>query len=119
MLREVVGSREDPGALEHQLDTQLGPREVRRIPLGQRRDPAAIDYQGAVRGADLAVVAAVHGVVLDQVRQVVRVDDVVDRDELKPVGVEQDFQRRPADPAQAVDGDGRHVTSRDRPGPAF
>ena len=104
------GGREDPGALQHEVDPQLAPRQLRRVTLGERRDPSAVDDQLALRGADVVVVAPVDGVVLDQVRQVVRVGDVVDRDEVEPIGIEQDLQRRPADPPQAVDRDGRHVT---------
>ena len=114
MLRQVVLGPEHPGALQHQVDAELVPRQVRRITLGERRDPAAVDDQRARRGADVAVVAPVDGVVPDQVRQVVRVGDVVDRDEVEPVGVEQDLQRRPTDPAQPVDRHGRHVSSRPR-----
>jgi hypothetical protein len=111
MLCQVVGGGEDPGAFQHQVDTQLAPPEIRRIMLGERRDPAAVDDQRALRHADVSVVAPVDGVILDQVRQVVHVGDVVDRDEVEPVGVEQDLERGPADPAQAVDRHRRHVTS--------
>ena len=55
--------------------------------LGERGDPSAVDEQRALCGADLALVAPIDGVVLEQVRQVVRVGDVVDRDEIEPVDV--------------------------------
>jgi hypothetical protein len=107
---QVVGGAEDARALQHQIDTKLPPRQVRRVALGEHRDPSAVDQQRAPLDTDLALVTPVDGVVLDEVRQVVRVSDVVDSDEIEPVGVEQDLQRRPPDPSQPVDGDRWHVT---------
>jgi hypothetical protein len=37
--------------------------------------------------------------------------EVVDGHQVEPVGIKQDLQRRPADPAQAVYGHSRQVTS--------
>ena len=111
MLLELFARREDPGALQHEVDTQLAPRQLGRVTLGERRDPVAVDDQLARRGAHVMVVAPVDAVVLEQVRQIVRVGDVVDCHEVEPIGIEQDLQRGPADPSQTVDGDGRHVTS--------
>jgi hypothetical protein len=64
MLLEVVGGREDPGALQHQVDAEFLPRQVRRVAFCERRDPCAVDDERALRGADLTVVAPVDGVVL-------------------------------------------------------
>ena len=63
--RQVLGGREDPRALQHQVDAQLVPRELRRFTLAKHRDSVAVDDQRALRGADLAVVAPVDGVVLE------------------------------------------------------
>src|ERR1051326_723588 len=55
--------------------------------------------------------AAVHGVVTQQVGQVVRRDKVADRAHPGTVGLLEDLQRRAADPAQAVDRDAGHGAS--------
>ena len=99
VLLQVVLGFEDAGAFQHQVDAEVGPRQVRRVTFGERRDPPAVDQQRPVRGSDRTVVAPVDGVVFEEVGQVVDVGDVVDRDEVEPVGVQQDLQRRPADAA--------------------
>jgi hypothetical protein len=53
MPLEVFGGREDPWCLEHQVDAELLPRQLRRVTLGKRRDPSAVDDQRALRGTDL------------------------------------------------------------------
>src|SRR6185437_11634724 len=55
--------------------------------------------------------APVDGVIPQQVGKVVRRDQVVDRDHLRPAEALEDLNRRPADPPQAVDRDVRHDTS--------
>jgi hypothetical protein len=57
------------------------------------------------------LVAPVDGVVFEEVGQVVDVGDVIDRDEVELVGIQQDLQCRPADAAQSVDGYVRHLKS--------
>ena len=110
VLLQAVLAGEHAGAFQHQVDAEVGPRQVRRVAFGERRDPPAVDQQCPVRGGDRTRVAAVDGVVFEEVGQVVDVGDVVDRDEVEPVGVQQDLQRRPADAAQPVDGHVRHLT---------
>jgi hypothetical protein len=64
MPLEVVGGREDPGALHDQIDAEILPRQVRRVTLGERRNRSAVDDQRALHGTDLAVIAPVDAVVL-------------------------------------------------------
>jgi hypothetical protein len=99
----------NPGALQHQVDPEIGPRQVPRVTFGEGRDPLAVDDQRAVFRADLALVTPVDGVVFEQVDQVTSVGDVVDRDHVEAAGVQQDLQHRPADSAQTIDSDGRHL----------
>jgi hypothetical protein len=111
VLLQVLLAGEDPGALQHQVDPEIGPRQVPRVRLGEGRDPLAVDDQRAVFRADLALVTPVDGVVFEQVDQVTSVGDVVNGDDVEPAGVQQDLQRGPADSAQTVDRDGRHLMS--------
>ena len=45
VLLEILAPRERPGALEHELDAQLLPGELRRVALRQRPQLAAGDHQ--------------------------------------------------------------------------
>src|SRR5690606_21726948 len=55
------------------------------IALGGQADALAVDDEGAVLDGDLALEAAVDRVVLEQVGQVVRLEQVVDADHLDVV----------------------------------
>src|SRR5690606_33612056 len=94
---------ERAGALEHHVDTELAPRELRRIARAERPQPSARDTELAVLHGDGLRITAVHRVETKQVGQVLRVDEVVDRDELEPGLVDEQLQNRTADPAQPVD----------------
>jgi hypothetical protein len=111
VLLQIVLGFEDTGAFQHQVDAEVGPRQVRRVAFREHRDPPTVDYQRPVRGGDRTVVAPVDGVVFEEVGQVVDVGDVVDRNEIEPVGIQQDLQCRPADAAQSVDGYVWHLKS--------
>jgi hypothetical protein len=99
VLFQVVLGFEDAGAFQHQVHAEVGPRQVRRVTFGERRDPPTVDRQPRVRGGDRMVVAPVDSVVFEEVGQVVDIGDVVDRDKVEPVGIHDDLQRRPADAA--------------------
>src|SRR5689334_10601109 len=111
MPLEVFGGGEPARALQNQVDTKLVPRQVRRVRLGERHDPSAIDDQRVLRDTDIAVVAAVDSVVFDEIREVLRIGDIVDGDEIEPFGIEEELQGGSSNPAQAVDGYVRHVES--------
>jgi hypothetical protein len=57
----------------------------------------------AVAGLDRLLEAAVDGVVLEQIREVLRRGDVIQRNQLEFGLVEHGLEGRPADPAEAVD----------------
>jgi hypothetical protein len=95
VLSQAVLAGEDAGAFQHEVDAEVGPRQVGRVTFVERSDPPAVDQQRLVRGGDRTVVAAVDGVVFEEVGQVVDVRDVVDRNEVEPVGVEQDSSTPP------------------------
>ena len=69
MLCQTAFVFEHTGALEHHIDAEISPRQVRRVTFGEGRTQRAVDVQGAVGCAHLAVVTPVDRVVLDQVRQ--------------------------------------------------
>ena len=63
--RRLLAVGEAAGRLEHQIDAQVLPRELRRILLGKHLHRVAVHGQTAVVGADLAGEATVDGVVLE------------------------------------------------------
>jgi hypothetical protein len=71
VLLGVLALGEPAGALQHQVDLEVGPREPLRIALAQIHQRLAVDDELAVDGFDLALVASVDGVVLEQVHHVV------------------------------------------------
>src|SRR5579875_1155122 len=108
----ISSRRRSAGALQHQVHAEVAPWQGGRVAFGEGLDLLAVDDERTVAGADLAVVAPVDGVVPEQVGEVVRVGDVVDRDEVEFAAfVEQDLQGGPADSSQTVDGYGRHLRS--------
>ena len=74
---------EAPCALEHELDAEFLPGKL--LGFFDRRDPdqLAVDFERIALCVDRPRKAAVHRVVLEQVRQRLGVGDVVDGDELE------------------------------------
>ena len=81
-LRAASAFGEASGGLEHDVDAEVLPRQRRRILLGEDSDLVAVDGDRAVRRRDVALVRAVHRVVLEEVRERLRIGQVVDGDEL-------------------------------------
>src|SRR5215211_6928007 len=44
VLLQIVLGFEDAGAFQHQVDAEVGPRQVRRVTFGERRDPPTVDH---------------------------------------------------------------------------
>jgi len=63
-----AGVGEDAGGLDHDLDAVVAPRNLPGVALGDHGDALAVDHEVAVDDIDFARVAAVVGVVLEQVR---------------------------------------------------
>ncbi len=85
VLLRGLGGQEQAGGLDHHVGADLVPLQVCRIALGGQADALAVDDEGAVLDGDLALEAAVDRVVLEQVGQVVRLEQVVDADHLDVV----------------------------------
>src|SRR3546814_11313603 len=73
---------EDAGALQHHVDAQLAPRQLRRVALGQHLHLLAVDLDVVLAGLDLARVGPVHGIILQAVRVRLGGAKVVDGDAL-------------------------------------
>ena len=108
MSGQILLVTQRSGAFEHQVDAQFGPRQLTRIPAGMHGYRPVANHQVIPVDADRSVVATVHTVVAQQVGQIARRHEVIDRREVHPVDVEQDLQRCPTDASQTVDGHRRH-----------
>jgi len=70
MLLGVLAVGEPAGALQHQVDLELGPWKLLGVTLAQVHQRLAVDDQLAVDSLDLPLVAPIHGVVFEQVHHV-------------------------------------------------
>jgi hypothetical protein len=107
---EVLGGvralGEEAGRLDHDVDAEVAPRQLRRIALRERLDLAAVDDQRVPGRLDGGREAPVDGVVLEQVRERLVVRDVVDGDDLDVgAGLVRRAEDIAADAAEAVDPD--------------
>jgi len=70
VLLGVLAPGEPAGALQHQVDLQVSPREPLGIAPAQVHQRLAVDDQLVLDGLDRPLVAPVHGIVLEQVHHV-------------------------------------------------
>src|SRR4029453_6162888 len=98
---------EEARRLHHHLDSQLLPRQARRVALGEDLYVVAIRNQPLGRGAPPPPETAVVCVVLEEVGHNLPVSHVVDRDDVDPVRIVLAYRAvdLPADPSEAVDAD--------------
>ena len=125
VLARVGGLGEEAGRLDHDVDAEIAPRQVRRVALGEDLDVLAGDADAVVGRAHLAGEPAQDAVVLQQVRHGLLVTEVVRGDEFD-VGTRcgEGAEEVAADPAEAVDAHayGHCVAPRNRltlPGPTL
>ena len=113
VLARLVLAREQPGALVHDVDPELAPRQLRRVPLGEDLDPIAVDHQRIAIDLDLAGEAAVGGVVAGEVGVGLGVAEIVDRDDPDLIGAPalvEGAKDVAADASETVDANlDRHV----------
>src|SRR5690606_35451744 len=101
-------AREQTGALEHEIDAELAPGQLRRIALGNDSNAVAVDDHRIAVDFHLAGELAVHGVVLREMRIGIRIAQVVERDDLDvflAVRLVQRTQDVATDTAVAIDTD--------------
>ena len=104
VLRRQRMGREDAGRLDDDIHVEVAPRQVRRIALGEDLETVPVDVQFAVDDLDGAVERPVNGVVLEEVRQCVRVREIVHTHDVE--GGSAPLCRpeeQAADPPEAVD----------------
>ena len=80
VLRGVVALGEEAGGLDHHVGAHVAPRQCRRIALREHLQLVAVDDQAVVGEVDLALERAEDRVVLEQMRERLRVGDVVHTD---------------------------------------
>jgi hypothetical protein len=108
VAREVRCMCEHAGALQDNVDGQVAPGQLVQVLLVQGDTGAAVDDEAAALGSNVAPVPAVDGVVLQQIGQLVRRDEVIDRCQLERPIVEDLLERGTPDPSHSIDGDPRH-----------
>jgi hypothetical protein len=107
---EVLGGvgalGEEAGGLDDDVGAQVAPRQVGRVALGEHLEQLAVDQDAVIGDLDRPGVRAQDRVVLQQVRERLRVGQVVDGDPLD-VGVLGlgGTEEVAADAAEAVDPD--------------
>jgi hypothetical protein len=79
---EVCFVREYAGALQDNVDGEVAPRQVLQVLLAQGHARSAVDKEAPTLRSHVACVAAVDGVVLQQVGEFFCRDEVVDRRQL-------------------------------------
>jgi hypothetical protein len=106
VLGGVVALGEEAGRLDDDVGADVGPRERRRVALGEHADLAAVDRERAVADLDGPRERPVHRVVLQEVAERLGVRDVVDRDDLDVrVRLVRGAEDVAADASEAVDPD--------------
>ncbi len=76
---------EQTGGLEDIVDTELLPRQLGRIALGEDLHPVAVDDDVRAIDLDGALVEPVHRVVVEQIAEHVGRGEVVDGDQIEAV----------------------------------
>ncbi len=106
VLGGVLTVGEEAGRLDHDVSAELSPGKRARVALGEHPDLAAVHRDTAVGHLDGPRERAVVRVVLEQVRDRLAIDEVVQRE---PLDVRVALDRRPehvpADSPKSVDAD--------------
>ena len=97
--------REESAALEHQLHAERFPRQLAGIALGEHPDHSRADRDAVVLGTDLLAQRSVDRIVLQEMRERLRIGDVVDGDEVERLVTEAGAQDVAADAPEPVDAD--------------
>ena len=98
------GVGEETGGLNDDVDAQLTPGKVRRIPLGEGLDLLAADLDGVIVVGDFFGEASEDGVVLQEMGEGLVVSEIVDGNHLEvSAGCDKCAEVVAADAAKAVD----------------
>ena len=93
---------EEAGRFANVLGADIAPLQVGRILLRGQADFLAVDDQTAVAGFDGALERAVNAVILQHVRKLLRVEQVVDADHFDLGVLHRRPEHQPADSAETV-----------------
>ena len=103
VLRRGVAIREEAGGLEHDVDAEVLPRQLRRIAQRQDLERVAVDRDRVVLGLDPGVQVAQDRVVFQQVRERCRAGQIVDGDEVDVLVAQRRAHDVAADSTEPVD----------------
>ena len=100
----LVGE-EETGRLDDDVGGDFVPLEVRRILLGGETDGLAVDDHRVALDLDVVVEDAVNGVVLEHVREVIGIEEVVDADHFDVVRevLDRSTEHHATDTAEPID----------------
>ena len=91
------------GGLHHILGAHLAPGNVLGVHLSEEGNLFAVDDDGVVGIADLALELTVHGIVTEHVGHIVRRHEgVVDADKLNVRAADAGAEHQTTDPAKAI-----------------
>jgi hypothetical protein len=110
VLDKIVLFCKDACTLEHDVDTHLTPRQLRRFTLAQNRIVDAINIQTAIHGVDIPSPPSINRVEFQKVGEIVSRQHVVYGREAQSGIVQHDLQSRPAYSSQAIDRDIEHLS---------
>src|SRR5512140_468933 len=105
VLPRAVPVRVSAGGLDDDLDPQLAPRQIGGVLAREDPDLLAVHHDGVFLHLDGRLEAAVHGVVLQEVGQGLRVGDVVHGHDLERGILVRGAEEVAADPPEPVDAD--------------
>jgi hypothetical protein len=103
VLGGIVAIGEAARAFEHDLHTQILPRKLGRILLGQDLELVAVHADAIRGGADIGLQVAENRVVLEQMGECRRIGEVVDRDDVDIVMRHRRAQNVATDSTETVD----------------
>ncbi len=104
-LRGLVAVREEPAALEDDVDAEALPGQLPGSRSASTLSSLPPTLSVPWPCVTVVLELAVHGVVLQEVRERLGVGDVVHRDDVEPALTEAGAEHVPSDAAEAVDTD--------------
>ena len=101
----ALGVGEAARRLDDHVGAEVAPGQVGGVPLGEHLEAVPVDHEFVALGRHVAGEDAVHGVVLEEVRERLGVGEVVDRDDVEvgAAALEDGAEHEAADAAEPVD----------------
>src|SRR5690242_7456961 len=102
MHRSFVARREEPGRLDHNLNTELLPWQLRRVALGEYSKRVAVEHNLITLGLNGMRQHAMHRVILEKMGEGGGIGDVVDGNYLQILLMQRRPKEHAANAAKAV-----------------